>query len=136
MNSKKFIAIFLFAVYSIILAHSFISHEHHSDFSVCGISCSTHTESVGEDCCTAVHNHDLNTHKHLHCHFVVHPVVTKVFGFSDSYLLTNSVEISYLNSSYYKIPHFFLSRKIPDRRCRDVSLRAPPSFYIATVFYS
>ncbi|MBN1821544.1 MAG: hypothetical protein JW833_12570 [Prolixibacteraceae bacterium] len=128
MRIKNQIAIFLLAIYSVVLVHSFIPHEHHNDFFECGKSCSTHNEFISEKCTTTFHSHENKPHKHLHCHFNVKLVLTKFIDISDLFIDKSCEELIVAEFEGEKINHFCFLQIIPEPQCRDVNLRAPPVF--------
>ena len=74
MKMRKFISVIVLAVYSIVLAHSFVPHHHHSEFTestqICGLiehdAHHEHQHELTGDCCIE-QEHEEN--KHTFCSF-------------------------------------------------------------------
>ncbi|NQU88455.1 MAG: hypothetical protein HQ541_22135 [Mariniphaga sp.] len=125
---RNIISILLLAIYSVVLAHNFVPHEHHSNSTNCEEHCNSHTEIVAAEYCTSVHDHGSENHNHIHCHFEVKMLLSKMVTFSGFYIESENLNIILEEPEGRQINYFEYSQKIPEPQCRDVYLRGPPTF--------
>jgi hypothetical protein len=125
-SMRKIISIFFLSVYSIVLAHNIIPHEHHSDFSDCPKNCETKNIQILQNCVSLFHKHGHETHSHLHCHFNVKPLLAQVIKYTVSLAVTDILDFTPSVQEHKLITCFYYSQKIPDPPHQDLTLRAPP----------
>lgn len=140
MRLRNAISICLLTVYTIVMAHSFIPHHHHSEFTQTAKHCEFEKQDT-HSCCAHEQQTDTSTspdkcsldhhnqhHTHTFCSFEEKIVLNKGINLSNLFLL--SIEIEYielaLNTKTYADSYF--PNFIHDPHCRDFRLRGPPYF--------
>jgi hypothetical protein len=128
MQIKRVIlSVFFLSVYSIILAHNIIPHDHLPHYTSCPNNCDTHNEIVnrgGE----SVFQYEVNTHhNHLHCHFSVKLVLSKILSTAGFYILSENPAIVNSGQKSKPTPGYYLIKIIPSPQLLSRLLRAPPS---------
>lgn len=130
---RKFISLVVFAVYSIVMAHSFIPHHHHSELGeypqICGyVEYNVHHvqqfESAEKCCVNQKHKHS----SHQSCNFNEKTILIKSLSLSNLYLPSISIEFNGLEKTIQLLAGCYIPIQIPDVHCRDVQLRGPPQF--------
>lgn len=134
MKFKSCIAILILAVYSIVLAHSFIPHHHHSEFSPETQACQVnnqheqhnhHDQNVSSCCVDHSHNEQ---NQQDHCSFNEKIILQKSIDLSVCYFPSIKIEFADIEKSTQAIVEGFIPLQILDPHCRDVQLRGPPLF--------
>lgn len=142
MRLRNIISVCLLTVYTIVIAHSFIPHHHHSEFAQAPQQCEfekpqehsccehdTHeqqVEHISDNCCLDNHNH--NNHSHTFCSFEEKVVLKKGISLSNLFLPSIDIEYFELAQNNYSLTDSYLPIFIHDPHCRDVQLRGPPQF--------
>lgn len=128
---RKSISLIILAVYSIVMAHSFIPHHHHSDATHKTHSCEYNHQSehhghpISElDNCCFDHDH----HSHPFCTFEEKTILTKSIDLSDLFLPSNAIEFKGLEKRNQAVLYCHKPIQTPVPHCRDVQLRGPPYF--------
>lgn len=133
MKMRKFISLVVLAVYSIVIAHSFIPHHHHSELvenpQICGyaeyhVHHEHQIESTG-DCCV---NQDHDHNSHQLCNFNEKTVLIKSLSLSNLYLPSTTLEFNGLEKTIQSLAGCYIPVHFPGVHCRDVQLRGPPQF--------
>lgn len=133
MKIKSIISILILAVYSIVIAHSFIPHHHHSDFVLLTHECNynehdahhDHQHEITGDCCV---NSDQKNDLHSPCSFDEKTILAKSLSLSNLYLPSVEIEFIGLEKKIQSISDAYVPIQTTDPRCRDVDLRGPPQF--------
>lgn len=141
MRLRNIISICLLTVYTIVMAHSFIPHHHHSEFAQTPQHCEfekqqehnccehdshkKHVEFVSENCCL---DHHHNNHSHTFCSFEEKIVLTKGISLSDLFLPSTDIEYFELAQEKLSFTDSYLPIFIHNPHCRAVQLRGPPQF--------
>ena len=132
MKIKRFISVLVLAVYSIVLAHSFVPHHHHSEFvqntQVCdreNVEHQKHSLHRTEHCCV---DHSNEHQDHSFCSFEEKFILTKSINLSDFFIPSVELEFIGFDNNNQSIPDGYLPIQISSPHCRDVQLRGPPQF--------
>ena len=130
---RKLISIIILAVYSIVMAHGFIPHHHHSNFVENTQICDhDHHQSQHEHEHESIADYSKNQeHKHdsyIHCSFDEETILIKSISLSDLFLPSIEIEFVGLENNKQSISICCKFFQIPDPQCRDVLLRGPPQF--------
>lgn len=134
MKIKNSIAILILAVYSIVLAHSFIPHHHHSEFShetqICQLGDQhehhEQPDQIISNCCV---DHSHNDHNQQnHCSFNEKIILGKAIDLSVCYIPSTKIEFAGIEKSTQAVAEGFIPLQILAPYCRDVQLRGPPQF--------
>ncbi len=125
MRLKRVISVVLLTVYSIVLAHGFIPHDHHSVFDKTVQTCNhNHNLQETDNVCSLNHNH----HKTHNCSFSDITVLTKLINLADLFVPLS--ETSFLNTETNgeQVTNFYFPLKTYKTLCRNISHRGPPQF--------
>jgi len=133
MKMRKFISIVVLAVYSIVMAHSFIPHHHHSEFIKETQICEhaehdvhhEHEHEFAGDCCV---NQEQDYNSHKHCSFDEITILAKSLNLSNLHLPSTEIEFSVLEKIIQSVSGCYIPIQISSPHCRDVQLRGPPHF--------
>ena len=134
MKIKSIIAILILAVYSIVIAHSFIPHHHHSEYTpdtqVCQVEKQhekdKHADQHFSNCCV---DHDHNDHTtQNHCSFNEKTILEKSRNLSAFIIPFTEIEFDGLEKKIQSISEGYIPIKIFAPHCRDLQLRGPPQF--------
>lgn len=133
MKMKRFISVLVLAVYSIVLAHSFVPHHHHSEFvqntNVCDheqhVEHQKHSAHETEHCCV---DHSNEHQDHSFCSFEEKIILTKSIDLSEFFIPSFELEFIGLENNNQSIPDCYPPIQISSPHCRDVQLRGPPQF--------
>lgn len=134
MKMKKSIAILVLAVYSIVIAHSFIPHHHHSEYTsgtqVCELDKphdhADHANQHVSNCCVD-HNHNDHTSQN-HCSFNEKTILEKSRNLAVFIIPFTEIEFEGLEKKIQSVSEGYVPIQILDPHCRDVQLRGPPQF--------
>ena len=141
MRLRNIISICLLTVYTIVMAHSFVPHHHHSEFEETAQYCEfekqqehscehdTHEKQskyISVNCCLEHHQH--TNHSHTFCSFEEKVVLTKWINLSNLFLPSTEIKYFELAQNKRSYTDAYLPRFIHDPHCRDVQLRGPPNF--------
>uniref|UniRef100_UPI003217C1AD hypothetical protein n=1 Tax=uncultured Draconibacterium sp. TaxID=1573823 RepID=UPI003217C1AD len=131
---RKLISIAVLAVYTVVMAHNFIPHHHHSIHTRGSQHCeleksnkpdcnhkenADHSIHIIEDCCLA-------HHQHAFCSFDEELVLMKWISLSDLFLPSTEIIFAELAPSGQKFSDTYLPFQTQNPHCRDVQLRGPP----------
>ncbi|NQU53512.1 MAG: hypothetical protein HQ522_13340 [Bacteroidetes bacterium] len=127
---KRFISLLVLAVYSIVLAHSFVPHHHHSEFiqntQVCDLE-EQHEHSIhgAANCCV---DHSNEHTSHSFCNFNEKTILAKSVSLSDLFIPSIEIEFVGIEKNNQSVSDCYLPIQISAPHCRDVQLRGPPIF--------
>lgn len=130
---RKFISIVVLGIYSLVMAHSFIPHHHHSEFEkithVCNYEANeahhNHQHEITGKCCV---NSDQENDLHSHCNFDEITILAKSLSLSNLYLPSTEIEFVGLEKNNQSVSNCYIPLQIPDPHTRDLQLRGPPQF--------
>lgn len=139
---RKIISVVILAVYSIVMAHGFIPHHHHSEFEgaqhcqidVADNRCDDnhdhehdhdHSSKETGTCCV---EHSHNQHPHNFCSFEEETILVKQISLSELFLPATEIDFTCLEKKIQSIADCYIPKEIPEPFCRDVQLRGPPHF--------
>lgn len=130
---RKSISIIVLAVYSIVMAHSFVPHHHHSELAenpeICEhVEHDAHHEHQHEsagDCCV---NQESEHNAHQVCSFDEKTILAKSLSLSNLYFPSISIEFTDVEKTIQSLADCYIPTQIPDAHCRDVNPRGPPQF--------
>ena len=125
MKFKRVISVVLLTVYSIVLAHGFIPHEHHSIFDETLQTCN-HNHSLQEIDSARSLNH--NHHKTHNCSFSDITVLTKSINLADLFVPLSETTFLNIETNSKPIISYYFPLKPYKILCRNISHRGPPQF--------
>jgi hypothetical protein len=129
MNLKRNILSLLFlTIYTIVLAHNFIPHHHHSDILGCKEQCQEHSIQASETCCSLVKEHGHKHHNHTFCNFEIKTILSKMVKLSVFYIESDPIEFIRVKPKSTFVAIFDDSQITFNPYYHDISLRAPPLF--------
>jgi hypothetical protein len=127
MKFRNIISVGLLAVYTIVVAHNFIPHHHHSEITetthICHHEDHQHFESVNA---VVDHSHDAN--EHIHCSFNEKIILTKGLTLSAVHLPANPFVFYQYEENKQLLSDLYHLVVPQEPQCRDVQLRGPPFF--------
>ncbi len=131
MKMRKIIAVLVLTVYSIVIAHSFIPHHHHSEYTpdtqVCQLEKQhEHADHQFSNCCVD-HNHDDHTNKN-HCSFNEKTILEKSRNLAVFIIPFTEIEFDGLEKKIQSISEGYVPIQILGPHCKDLQLRGPPQF--------
>lgn len=142
MSFRNFISVFLLTVYTVVLAHNFIPHHHHTEITAYTGYCEyTHEHADGHKHIHPEHHqhkneavefkkveHNQENETHIHCSFEDALVLNKRLNLSDIYVLFVSFAFVNAEEENKQLTDTYTAQKIAKPHCRDVQLRGPPQF--------
>jgi hypothetical protein len=133
MKMRKSISLIVLAVYSIVMAHSFIPHHHHSELAEDPQICEyaeydvhhEHQHELTGDCCV---NQEQEHSSHQACSFNEKTILVKSLTLSNLHLSSTIIEFIGFEKTIQSLADGYIPIQIPDKHCRDIKLRGPPQF--------
>ena len=130
---RKSISIIILAVYSIVMAHSFVPHHHHSELAENPEICEhaehdvhhEHQHESTNDCCV---NQEHEHNAHQVCSFDEKTILVKFLSLSNLHLPSTTIEFTDVEKTIQSLADCYIPIQIPDAHCRDVKPRGPPQF--------
>ncbi|MEN8118217.1 MAG: hypothetical protein ABFS16_14625 [Bacteroidota bacterium] len=143
MKLRNIISVCLLVVYALVMAHDFIPHHHHSNFSPNTNHCEYEHEQNSEhehehynehhhhhvaskEHKQVEHNHEHEAH--IHCSFEEVLVLNKKVNLPEVNALMASFVFYFSEEENQQITDTYIAPNISEPHCRDVLVRGPPQF--------
>jgi len=130
MKMRRVISFVILAVYSIVMAHNFIPHHHHSELNKATHYCKydvqdnlSHQHEFTGSCCL-FHSHDDQIQNP--CGFDDETIILKSTDLQDLFISASTAELTGIRGSYRLISGIYIQYPVKETPLGSGILRGPP----------